>query len=567
MLDNKTKLELNKLFLELMEGSISDSRLAELDDCLRQSPEVQAYYCQFMHTQVSMNKVFGFLTSANSFAVFRGNDTKKDDLGDLEESVNSGSKVGTGSNVSLRGVDIEEFMASDDQADVDDSEKTRVMLELLELERTSPAVVIEKPEPVIPKRELIQKVDNNFKWFPGEGNKPLTLALLTMAACFMVFIGYLHLNPPPLPLPVVAYLDDSINAVWDDDLQMPDDYGEMVQSRYRLKKGYASILFNGGAKVTVEAPAELSLMGGGEMELFKGRIYAVVPERAQGFTVMVGDNKVVDLGTEFGVDVDKNNNTQLHVIKGKTELFTEFLTSKKPPIKVNEGAAKKIYSDGFVKDIDVASKHFVRNIRAPYMTLSVPNGSFETLVLNNDVGVGNKYVAPLSAPPWTTQWKAKATNIWKLDGSPNGGGITPNAAYGYGGIAAEGNNFGYLSAGPIYNHCLYQELAFSLQSLRTYDLSVKVGNPSPFNKGVAPAYRVELLAGGVVIASKSGTSPADDSKWITVSVSYTSGPDKAADPNVGQRLAIRLIADAFTEKKHLNFDDVQLVVKAGIGND
>jgi hypothetical protein len=239
------------------------------------------------------------------------------------------------------------------------------------------------------------------------------------------------------------------------------------------------------------------------------------------------------------------------------------LTSKKPPINVDAGAAKKVYNDGFVKDIDVASKHFVRDIRVPYMNLSVANGSFETLVLNNDVDVVNKDVASWSAPPWISQLKDKNRKVWESDDSPNGGGITPNEAYGYGGIAAEGNNFGCLKAGLDYDHCLYQELAFSLQSLRTYDLSVKVGNPSPFNKGAGPAYRVELLAGGVVIASKSGTSPADDSKWITVIASYTSGPDKAADPNVGQPLAIRLIVDDFKlGNKHLNFDDVQLVVKA-----
>jgi hypothetical protein len=301
--------------------------------------------------------------------------------------------------------------------------------------------------------------------------------------------------------------------------------------------------------------------------LFHGRIYAVVPEEAHGFTVMAGNSKIVDLGTEFGVEVDDRSNTQLHVTKGKTLLFSGFKTGKKSSIVVNEGAAKKVSSDGFVRDIDIASKHFVRDIRAPYMTSSVPNGSFEKLALNIEVWIDAENGTVGIAPSWSTQFKPVGTNIWMLDASPNGGAIVPDAVYGYGGIAAEGKNFGYVKTDLKSDHCLYQKLAFSLQSLRTYDMSVKVGNPSLYNDGAAGAYRVELLAGGVVIASKSGASPADDSKWITASVSYTSGPDKTADPNVGQPLAIRLVAKAFTEKKHLNFDDVRLLVKFGTGND
>jgi hypothetical protein len=98
------------------------------------------------------------------------------------------------------------------------------------------------------------------------------------------------------------------------------------------------------------------------MELYSGKMYATVPPRAKGFTVMAGGSKILDLGTEFGVELDDGGNTQLHVTKGKTELFTEFLTSNKPPIKVNAGAAKKVYNDGLVTDIPVAKGKFALGI-------------------------------------------------------------------------------------------------------------------------------------------------------------------------------------------------------------
>ena len=275
----------------------------------------------------------------------------------------------------------------------------------------------------------------------------------------------------------------------------------------------------------------------------------------------------MDLGTEFGVEVDKNNSTQLHVTKGKTLLFTGLSTGRESQIRVNAGSAKKVYSNGFIENIDVYSRHFVSDIRAPYMTLSVPNSSFETLVVNEDIWRHTKNIDLRSTPPWRTQYKHVGTDIWTLDTSPNGGAVTPDAGYGFGGIAVKGKNIGYVCTDPKSDHCLYQDLAYSVQSSRTYDLSVKVGNPSAYNDGIAVPYRVELLAGGVVVASDSSASPADDSKWFTACVSYNSGPDKEVDPNVGEPLAIRLVAEAFTEKKHVNFDDVQLLVKVRTGND
>jgi hypothetical protein len=100
------------------------------------------------------------------------------------------------------------------------------------------------------------------------------------------------------------------------------------------------------------------------MELFVGRIYAVVPRWAQGFTVTAGDNRIVDLGTEFGVEVDKSNNTQLHVTKGKTLLFSGDKDSKKPPVKVNAGAARQIDIAGVVRNIAVDREKFVQRINS-----------------------------------------------------------------------------------------------------------------------------------------------------------------------------------------------------------
>jgi len=520
-MDNTQRRDLGELILKSLSGIASDHERQQLRAIVSTNPQAMEYYTDYIN-------LYACLASPGSSA---------------------------NSSQNLESYD-----------DSNDSAIMQAMHALAECERTAPGVVIEEP---VVERELIQKVDYSNIPSP-RGPRPGKFQLfvtLTMAACLMFMFAYVHFAPQPAPLPIVADLIDQVNTVWDENLQLPDDGGLMRQSIYRLNEGLVSILFKGGAKITIEAPAEWSLLGGGNMELFQGRIYAVVPKEAHGFTVMAGNSKIVDMGTEFGIEVDKSNNTQLHVTRGKTLLFSGAKTGKKLQVNVNEGDAKKVYSDGFVKDIAVTSRHFVRDIRAPHMTLTVPNASFETLVSYGQNWGRTENVTLWSTPPWTTQFKKVGTNVWELDQSSNGGAVTPNAAYGFGGIAAKGKNLGYLATDPMSDHCLYQKLPHSLQSSRTYDLSVKIGNPSLFNKRARVPYRVELLAGNVVIASDSGASPANDSAWITIGVSYTSGPDKDADPNVGQPLAIRLIAEAFTENKHINFDDVRLLLKAGTGND
>jgi hypothetical protein len=102
---------------------------------------------------------------------------------------------------------------------------------------------------------------------------------------------------------------------------------------------------------------------------------------------------------------------------------------------------------------------------------------------------------------------------------------------------------------------LSQILSATLQSAITYELSALVGNPSVYNGGVTGDYRIELVAGGVVIATDSGPSPANDTYWTTASLSFTPEGDHA---QLGEPLEIRLIAVEFLDDDNLNFDDVRL---------
>lgn len=110
---------------------------------------------------------------------------------------------------------------------------------------------------------------------------------------------------------------------------------------------------------------------------------------------------------------------------------------------------------------------------------------------------------------------------------------------------------------------LQQTLAATLANSTTYTLTVEVGNiandsnfpHNQFNFSGFPGYRVELLAGGAVIASQeNGVTPAEGG-FATATVTYTS---TASDAHAGDALGIRLINLDATAGIEVNFDAVQL---------
>jgi len=80
-----------------------------------------------------------------------------------------------------------------------------------------------------------------------------------------------------------------------------------------------------------------------------------------GFTVTTQNSKIIDLGTEFGVEVDSNSTTELHVLKGRTTLVSG--ERKKTSLLVMEGEAKRISGlTATISDIGCSKRKFARDI-------------------------------------------------------------------------------------------------------------------------------------------------------------------------------------------------------------
>ncbi len=88
----------------------------------------------------------------------------------------------------------------------------------------------------------------------------------------------------------------------------------------RLKQGRAHVGFDNGAQVFLEGPAVFYLHDANRAHLESGRIMAHVPQQAIGFTIETQTTDIVDLGTEFGVEVTPSGATEVQVLEGEVEL-------------------------------------------------------------------------------------------------------------------------------------------------------------------------------------------------------------------------------------------------------
>ena len=122
---------------------------------------------------------------------------------------------------------------------------------------------------------------------------------------------------------VVAKLTSEKDCVWQAERgQRIPHVGQQLRAgaAFRLRSGVAEVTFADGAVVTLEGPTRFVAQAAGSGLLKAGRLFARVPRRAIGFAIDTAAVTIVDLGTEFGVEVQDNRATEVQVFAGKVEL-------------------------------------------------------------------------------------------------------------------------------------------------------------------------------------------------------------------------------------------------------
>ena len=229
---------------------------------------------------------------------------------------------------------------------------------LLKEEKTAPEIETKRSPP--PEKELIQHVCREKT--VRKINKTAFSTFIISAAAMLSLIIYIKFVPNTVHVEV-ATLTDTLNAQWAESSAPSNNFRLMTNhTPLILRKGYAELVFDNNSKVVIEAPAEFQVLSYDQIKLTYGRLYATVPQEAMGFVVCTPSSKIIDLGTEFGVQANVNGVTELHVVKGKTTLVSG-PKDNKTSIFLNAGSARKVTANSLSPvDIACSEEIFVRQI-------------------------------------------------------------------------------------------------------------------------------------------------------------------------------------------------------------
>jgi hypothetical protein len=140
------------------------------------------------------------------------------------------------------------------------------------------------------------------------------------AASLVSLLGFLALRSGTAP-DTFARMKKTESAQWESGSLPTVEGSRLGAGELELVRGLATIAFDSGAEVILEAPAKLSLIDGMNCILARGTAVAEVTQSAKGFTIRTPSARVIDHGTRFAVNVDPGSGaTQTQVFDGLVEV-------------------------------------------------------------------------------------------------------------------------------------------------------------------------------------------------------------------------------------------------------
>ena len=202
----------------------------------------------------------------------------------------------------------------------------------------------------------------------------------------------------------VARLSNWRNDKWLEGTRPPlDDPRLKIGRRLKIESGLIEVTYLTGARVVIEGPAEFEVKGEKQCRLEFGSLVAKAFEkRSKGFIVDTPTGLVEDVSTEFGVEVGRRGDLNVHVFDGEVTLKERMADgSLGPPLTITHGHfASASPETGFRTGKITGARTFVRRLKLPgefgavtYVDASPTNTTVNgaTMVVQPAVGfnVGN----------------------------------------------------------------------------------------------------------------------------------------------------------------------------------
>ena len=151
-------------------------------------------------------------------------------------------------------------------------------------------------------------------WMVGGGG----VVVAILVGCLLLFGrgGGLPDEDRPQIAAEPARVTAGVALEWEDPADSPAAGQPLRIGRHRLAIGIAEVTFGNGAVAVVEAPADFEVLGPDRAAVHSGQVVVRAEDIARGFVLDTAKTEIVDLGTEFGVKVNRSNATEVHVFEG-----------------------------------------------------------------------------------------------------------------------------------------------------------------------------------------------------------------------------------------------------------
>ncbi len=155
--------------------------------------------------------------------------------------------------------------------------------------------------------------------------------------------------------------------------RVPKEGDLLPQCRLDVAEGRVMLSMLSGVTVIVEGPADIELLSMDRITCHRGKLRTKVPEGAEGFVVTGPNSAVIDLGTEFGININQDGKSRGKVFKGEVEAALIGTTGS-----MRRSQIIKEESEAF--EIDPGTG-FIGPLRAPEEFVTTTNSDLAPLVL------------------------------------------------------------------------------------------------------------------------------------------------------------------------------------------
>lgn len=188
------------------------------------------------------------------------------------------------------------------------------------------------------------------------------------AAIGLAALGAWRMLPRETPVPAssgpalceIATLVDNRDCKWRDARQVSVE-ARLSPGTMVLESGVALIEFDGGARLALQGPASLELLDPKAARLHGGSATVRCEEGRYSFSLLTPTSTVIDLGTEFGVAVEPDGASEVHVLDGEVEVADSVGKSQETTRFLNAGETLLLALNGVNQMVPDSSKTWVRD--------------------------------------------------------------------------------------------------------------------------------------------------------------------------------------------------------------